>query len=62
MTSVGHGKFGKNLRFFVMKKQEKIIFPILILNLINVGPFNKAVGPRKRFEINKLRTNLYSGV
>ena len=29
-------KFGKNLRSFVMKKTEKIIFPIF--DLINVGP------------------------
>ena len=26
--NVGHGKFGKNLRSFVMKKMEKIIFLI----------------------------------
>ena len=26
--NMGHGKFGKNLRSFVMKKMKKIIFPI----------------------------------
>ena len=26
--NVGHGKFGNNLRSFVTKKPEKIIFPI----------------------------------
>ena len=33
-----------------MKKPEKIIFPVFILNLINVGPFNKTVGPRKKIK------------
>ena len=27
-VDVGQGKFGKNLRSFVMKKPEKIIFPL----------------------------------
>ena len=30
-----------------MKKRRKLFFRFFILNLINVGPFNKAVGPRK---------------
>ena len=31
----------------------------MILNSINVGPFNKAVGPGKFFEINKRRLRLF---
>ena len=30
--------------------------------LINVGHFNKAVGPRKNSKINKRRAYVYSGV
>ena len=71
--NIGHGKFnkknkyralkfGKNLRSFVMKKQRKLFLPFLILNLINVGPFNKAVGPGKKSKINKRRAYVYSGV
>ena len=32
-----------------------------MLNLINVGYFDKAVGPAKKFKINKLRAYVYSG-
>ena len=39
--NMGHGKFGKNLRSFVMKKPEKNIFPILDTKL------NTALGPGK---------------
>ena len=42
-------KTGKNFRFF-------------IINLINVGHFNKAVGPRKKSKINERRAYVYSGV
>ena len=45
-----------------MKKQRKLFLPFLILNLINVGPFNKAVGPGKKSKVNKRRTYVYSGV
>ena len=53
--NIGHGKFGKNLRSFVMKKLEKIIFQFLIPNLINVGPFDKAIGPGKESKNNRRR-------
>ena len=60
--NVGHGKFGKNdknralnkhmawkiwQKFEVFwKKRKKIFFRFFILNLISIGPFNKAVGPK----------------
>jgi hypothetical protein len=45
-----------------MKKQTKnYFFRFFILNLINVGPYNKAVGPGK-IRINKRRAYVYSGV
>ena len=37
-----------------MKKQRKLFLPFLILNLINVGPFNKAVGPGKLINVGPM--------
>ena len=34
-----------------MKKRKTYIFPIFILNLINVGPFTKALEPEKKSEL-----------
>ena len=37
---------------------QKNNFRFFILNLINVGPFDKAVGHGKKFKINKCRTGV----
>ena len=44
------------------KTEKRIFFLILKLNLINIGPFNKAVGPEKKSKINKHRAYVYSRV
>ena len=39
-----------------------IFFRFFTLNLITIGPFNKAVGPGKNYKINKRRAYVYSRV
>ena len=48
---------------FCSEKTGKIYFSnFLMLNLINVWPFNKLVGPGKKSKINKRRAYVYSGL
>jgi hypothetical protein len=47
---------------FEMKKLKQNCFQILTLNLITIGPFNKAVGPGKKYKINKHKAYVYSRV
>ena len=56
-----HGKFGKHLRS-CNEKTKNIFFRFFTLNLITIGPFNKAVGPGKNYKIDKRRAYVYSRV
>ena len=42
------------------KTEKEIFFLFFIINSINVGPSNKAVGPGKKSKINKHRAYIYS--
>ena len=53
-------KIRQKFEVIVMKKKI-YIFLIFILNLINVGSFNKALGHGKESRINKLRAYVYFG-
>ena len=52
-------KIWQKFEVFVLKKKLEIE---MFSDLINVGPLNKAVGPGKKFKINKRRTYVYSAV
>ena len=53
----GTGKIWQKFEVFVMKKSEKNSDVWL-----NVGLFNKAVGPGKKSKINKCRAYVYFGL